>query len=47
MFLVTETWLTSGDKDLFWEKASEFNKNNYRLIAVNMIKGRGGGLLTV
>ena len=44
MFVVTETWLASDDKHIVWAKVSELNKNNYRLIAVNMNKGRGGGL---
>ena len=47
VFVVTETWLTSDDKDIVLAKVSELNKNNYRLIEVSRIRGRGGALVIV
>ena len=40
-FVVTETWLTSKDRDKVWMEESELNRNNYKLMAVNRTKGRG------
>ena len=47
VFVFNETWLTSNDRDKVWMEASELNRNNCRLMAVNRTKGRGGGLATV
>ena len=46
VFVVTEIWLSSKDRDKVWMEASILNKskNNYRLMAVNKTKGRDGGL---
>ena len=46
-FVVTETWLTSKDRDKVWMEASELKRNNNRLMTVNRTKGRGGGLAIV
>ena len=44
MHIVTETWLTSRERDQVWMEARELYRNYYRLMAVNGIKGTGGGL---
>ena len=47
VFVVTETSLTSEDRDKVWMEASELNRNKYRLLAVNRTKGRRDGLAIV
>ena len=44
ILVVTETWLTSKDRDYIWMEVSELNRNNYRLMTVNKTKGRGIGV---
>ena len=41
VFVVTETWLTSKDRDKGLMKASELNRNNYRLMTLKGLKGKG------